>query len=64
VDMENPFDQVDQVVAVEVVCYTLIVLEDMVMMRRIEIGEVAEMATEVVLGILGVKGSVVVQVAD
>jgi hypothetical protein len=62
--MENPFDQVDQVVAVEVVCYTLIVLEDMVMMRRIEIGEVAEMATEVVLGILGVKGSVVVQVAD
>jgi hypothetical protein len=63
-DMEKPFDQVDQVVVVGVVCCILIVLEDMVMRRRIEVGEVVEMGTEVVLEILGAEASVVVQIVD
>jgi hypothetical protein len=49
--MEKPFDQVDQVdqaVVVEAVCCILIVLGDMVMMIRIEVGAVVDKATEVV----------------
>jgi hypothetical protein len=65
--MEKPFDQVDQVdqaVVVEAVCCILIVLGDMVMMIRIEVGAVVDKATEVVLGILGAEALVVVQVVD
>jgi hypothetical protein len=63
--MEKPsdqIDQVDQVVVVEVVCCILIVLEDKVMMPRIEVGGVVEMGTEVVLEIPGAEASAVVRV--